>query len=141
MNANVDPVLAAVLAPLLRDLEAAGVPEPRLGDAEPGFAEPPGVLLYAPGGSGRGVRLLADAPRPEQLAHLADEVQEWAVEALWSIGRPAVWPHCPEHPGSHPLRPQVADQYTDSARAVWCCPRSGRVVAAIGELPRAASAS
>jgi hypothetical protein len=137
MSVNVDPVLAAALAPLLRDLEAGGVPEPRIAEPAPPFFDPsePGLMLYAPDGSGQGILLLADAPRPEQLANLADQVQEWAVEALWSIGRSAVWPQCPEHPDSHPLKPLVADEYTAEAAAVWQCPKSGRVVAPIGELP------
>ena len=133
---NVDPVLAAALAPLLRDLEAAHVPEPRIAEAAPPFYDPSesSLVLYAPDGSGQGIRLLADAPRPEQLANLADQVQEWAVEALWSIGKSAVWPQCPEHPDSHPLQPQVVDEYTDAAHAVWRCPKSGHVIAPIGEL-------
>jgi hypothetical protein len=132
---NVDPVLAAALAPLLRDLEAGRVPEPRIAEPAPLFdSGEPGLLLYAPDGSGQGIRLLADAPRAEQLAHLADQVQEWAVEALWAAGKSAVWPQCPEHPDSHPLQPQVVDEYTSAAHAVWCCPKSGHVIASIGEL-------
>jgi hypothetical protein len=138
---DIDPVLAAALAPLLRDLEAAHVPEPRLADAAPRFALPgePSVMLYAPDGSGWGISLLADAPHAEQLAHLADQVQEWAVEVLWAVGRSAVWPQCPEHPDSHPLQPQVVDEYTNTASAVWRCPKSGHVVAPIGELPKSPS--
>jgi hypothetical protein len=133
---DIDPVLAAVLAPILRDLAAGHVPEPRIGnpDIDPQFFSP-GVMIFAPGGSGQGIRLLEDAPRPEQLAHLADQVQEWAVEALWAEGASAVWPQCPDHPDSHPLRPHVTDEYTPAATAVWCCPKSGQVVAPIGELP------
>jgi hypothetical protein len=132
---DIDPVLAAVLAPVLRDLEAAHVPEPRL-VVEPRFFSPgePAVVLYAPDGSGQGVRLLQDAPYPDQLAHLADQVQEWAVEVLWAEGKSAVWPQCPDHPASHPLKPGVADDFTSSASAVWQCPKSGTVVAPIGEL-------
>lgn len=136
---EIDPVLAAVLAPILRDLDAGHVPEPRVGKPEidPRFFSPgePGVMLYDSAGYGQGIRLLEDAPRPEQLAHLADQVQEWAVEALWAEGASAVWPQCPHHPDSHPLRPNVVDEYTPSATAVWCCPKTGQVVAPIGELP------
>ncbi|SRR6266700_2149030 len=133
---NVDPVLAAALAPLLRDLEAGRVPEPRIGDAESQYFAlgEPGLMLYGEDGSGLGIRLLADAPRAEQLAHLADQVQEWAVEVLWAVGKSAVWPQCPEHPDSHPLQPQVVDEYTNAAHAVWRCPKSGHVIAPIGEL-------
>jgi hypothetical protein len=134
---NVDPVLAAALAPLLRDLEAGHVPEPRIEEPGPPLFDQgePGLMLYAPDGSGQGIRLLADAPRSAQTADLADQVQEWAVETLWSIGKSAVWPQCPEHPDSHPLKPEVANEYTHEATAVWQCPKSGHVIAPIGELP------
>ena len=49
---------------------------------------------------------------------LADWVQEWAVEALWSLGRSATWPQCPHHPDSHPLAPVER-----AGRAVWVCPK------------------
>ena len=130
---DVDLTLAATLAPLLRDLEAAHIPSPRIQPSEwnPGS---PSAMLYGEDGSGWGISLQADAPRPEQLAQLADQVQEWAVEVLWSTGRSAAWPPCPEHPDSHPLQPQVADEFTDEAAAVWRCPKSGHVIAAIGGL-------
>ncbi|HTJ68518.1 MAG TPA: hypothetical protein VL551_13370 [Actinospica sp.] len=132
---DIDPVLAAALAPLLRDLEAGHVTEPRLAtDSRFYDADEPAVLLYAPDGSGFGVRVLPDAPYAEQLAHLADQVQEWAVEALWSEGKSAVWPQCPDHPDSHPLQPNVIDEYTQQAAAVWQCPKTRDVVAKIGEL-------
>lgn len=140
MSVNVDPVLAAALAPLLRDLDAGHVPEPRLDDAAdvfPGVDQATSVLLCEPDGSGMMVSITADAPYPEQLARLADQVQEWAVEFLWSLGKSAVWPQCPEHPDSHPLQAQVVDEYTKAASAVWRCPKSGNVVALIGELTSA----
>ena len=131
---DVDLTLAATLAPLLRDLEAGHLPSPELGadDWNPDF---PSARLHGADGSGWGIMLRSDAPAAEQLAHLADQVQEWAVETLWAAGRSAVWPECPEHPDSHPLRPQVADEYTPEATAVWCCPKSGHVIAPVGELP------
>lgn len=131
---DVDLTLAATLAPLLRDLEAGRVPSPRVeaSDWNPGN---PGAMLYGEDGRGWGISLRADAPPAEQLAHLADQVQEWAVEDLWSAGRSAVWPSCPDHPDSHPLQPQVADEFTPDAAAVWRCPKSGHAIAAIGELP------
>ncbi|WP_329260890.1 hypothetical protein OG223_42260 [Streptomyces sp. NBC_01478] len=65
----------------------------------------------------------------EQLASLADQVQEWAVEALWSEGAPAVRPHCPAHPDMHPPAATIV-----VSSAVWVCPKSGATVARIGEL-------
>jgi hypothetical protein len=66
----------------------------------------------------------------EQVARLADQVQEWEVEELAAQGRPATWPQCPEHPSSHPLTPEVGPDET----AVWRCPRSQRVAGRIGQL-------
>jgi hypothetical protein len=105
-------------------------------------------MLYAPDGSGQGVYWGPDDRPGVRLAEVADQVQEWAVEALWGAGKPAVWPHCPVHPGSHPLAATVVEGV-----AVWVCPkapkasrapRAGKVpeaskgeapVCAIGELP------
>lgn len=38
---------------------------------------------------------LAGYPLPDRIASMADQVQEWAVEELFSIGRPTNWPQCP----------------------------------------------
>jgi hypothetical protein len=67
---------------------------------------------------------------PEQIAWVADQVQEWAVEELWTAGQPTNWPPCPEHPGTHPLAPAV-----HGGAAEWMCPKSERVVSEIGRLP------
>ena len=64
----------------------------------------------------------------EQVARLADQVQEWEIEELAAVGRSATWPECPDHPNSHPLQPGLSDQDT----AVWRCPRSGRVISEVG---------
>lgn len=61
----------------------------------------------------------------ERLTHIADQVQDWAVEELWSRGEPGVWPECPTHPDSHPLRP------VDGA---WPCPKTEERIALIGSL-------
>lgn len=132
---------AAVLAPILRDLAAGHVAAaPRLGDCAGAVeaAQGPAVLLIrAPDGSSCAISLLSDTPFTEQLARVADQVQEWAVEVLWAAGEPAVWPHCPDHPDSHPLHARV-QQWTDGAQheeaAVWTCPKSGRTICAIGDL-------
>lgn len=60
-----------------------------------------------------------------RLTQIADQVQDWAVEERWKRGESAVWPECPAHPDSHPLRP------VDGA---WHCPKSGERIAAIGGL-------
>jgi hypothetical protein len=68
------------------------------------------------------------APRPD-VALAADQVQEWAVEALWLAGRPATWPECPEHPDAHPITAMY------DHRAVWVCPRTRHLISGIGQLP------
>ena len=69
-----------------------------------------------------------DSPFEEQVAFVADQIQEIIIEELWAAGRSNVWPECPVHV-THPLKAGVAD-----ARAVWRCPRDGSVIAGIGEL-------
>jgi len=118
------PEFAAALETVFHDLRAQSAVQPELRE-NPGY----GPVLYAPDGSGQGLTQPRGTTAPDRLADLADQIQEWAVEALWTEGVAAVWPHCPEHPNSHPLRATVVDEV-----AVWACPRSGAVVARIGEL-------
>ncbi|HTR93037.1 MAG TPA: hypothetical protein VMI73_14995 [Trebonia sp.] len=127
-------VLDAVMDPVLADLRAVGaiLPEVRYEaweDRGPdyvcAFIAPPGQTL-----GGNGVWVARFGPAGERVAELAEQVQEWEVEALAAAGRPATWPECPEHPRSHPLEP-IAES---AKRAVWRCPRSHRAVAGIGEL-------
>lgn len=133
---DIDDELAACLAPVLRDLAAGKVPAPRLEKCS-GYAFPDAleIMLFAQDGSGQGVNIQRGEPFVEQLARLADQVQEWAVEVLWAIGRSAVWPECPEHPNSHPLRVDVSADEAGAERAVWQCPKSGEVAFAVGEMP------
>jgi hypothetical protein len=63
------------------------------------------------------------------VVQVADTLQEEIVEELCRLGRPAVWPECPDHPDSHPLKPIDLD-----GTAMWVCPRTERLVAAIGTL-------
>ncbi|SDM75135.1 hypothetical protein SAMN04487981_102467 [Streptomyces sp. cf386] len=51
------------------------------------------------------------------------------MEALWSEGVAAVWPHCPDHPDTHPLQARVVD-----GTAVGACPKGGAVFARVGGL-------
>lgn len=119
-----DPEFAAALDTVVRDLRAEGtvLPEVRV---EPQF----GVYLYGPDGSGHGIQWPPAGTAADRLAKVADQVQEWAVEAQWSAGAPAVWPHCPQHPNSHPLTATVA-----ADAAVWTCPKTGALIARVGEL-------
>lgn len=140
-----DSEFAQALETVLHDLRADGAVLPRVSVAAgAGY----GLVLEAPDGSGQGVRWKDSGSAADRLANLADQVQEWAVEALWSAGVAAVWPHCPQHPNSHPLSAAVAvggdagadadadaDADAGADAAVWMCPKTGVVVARVGELP------
>jgi hypothetical protein len=121
--------LARALAPVMQDLTTTGAPVPRVVDD--GWAEGPttaSAMLWSSDGSGAGVSVTLGISRAEQVADVADKVQEWAVEALWPSA-PTNWPPCPHHPATHPLTAEVRD---DAAR--WCCPKDGTAVAVIGTL-------
>jgi hypothetical protein len=96
-----------------------------------GPASRDGVIAWVTtdGQSRVGLRTDRGRPAAERLADVADQVAEWLVEQLPAAGHPAVWPECPLHPGSHPLRARP-----DGQRAVWACPATDAVVAAVGEL-------
>jgi hypothetical protein len=123
--------LVAALEPVCRDLRAgcAVAPDIREGSSEHYGDVLAGADFYGPDGSGQGVSVVLGGDPAEQIASVADQVQEWAVEALWTAGLPAVWPHCPSHPDSHPLTARVKN-----GRAAWFCPPTGELVAWIGEL-------
>jgi hypothetical protein len=128
----VDISLTQALAPVLRDLEnTAPVVYPTVRDGDwSGIDGQLTGMVSGPDGSGWGVYVMAAQPVPEQIAMAADQVQEWAVEELCSIGRPTNWPPCPEHPHTHPLAPVVR-----GGAAVWMCPKTEDVVSDIGRLP------
>jgi hypothetical protein len=126
----VDIALSEALAPVLRDLGNSGALVPDIRYKQ--WSDFPGhvtAMLYGPDGSGQGVSAMAAESLPQRIASVADQVQEWAVEALWSAGRPATWPECPEHPNSHPLTATVRED-----RAVWICPQTGHLVNGVGQL-------
>jgi hypothetical protein len=129
-------VLETTAAPVLADMVATGALLPDLRPEAPDDRGDLAVCAWVRGsdGSGTGLSIWLANSVPERIARLADQLQEWEVEELAAAGRPATWPECPEHPGSHPLDPAVDDTRT----AVWRCPRSGRVVGPIGELPESA---
>jgi hypothetical protein len=126
----VHPELAAALAPILTDL---GRPEgvlPEVRDEE--WSDLPATasaFLYTRDGFGQGISVALGQPPHQQVAELADRVQEWAVEALWFLGRPTNWPPCPRHPRSHPLA-----AVESRGRAVWRCPADSIEIAAVGGL-------
>lgn len=119
-----DMAFGEALETVLRDLQAQCAVQPHVREDDR-F----GVTLWAPDGSAQGLNSLLRGTAAERLVYLADQVQDWAVEALWSEGASAVWPQCPTHPDTHPLTATVR---TDTA--VWVCPKRGTAVARIGEL-------
>lgn len=124
------PELTAALAPLLADLGRPGGVLPEIRDEEwHDLAGSASAYLFAADGSGQGISVTLGQPPGRQVAELADGVQEWAVEALWTLGLPTNWPACPHHPHSHPLAPAET-----RGRAVWQCPADHREIATIGRL-------
>jgi hypothetical protein len=85
--------------------------------------------LNSDDGSTVGIWVMSGDTIAAQAAELADQIQEWAIEELFRLGRSPTWPECPEHPGSHPLSPKVAE-----SNAVWGCPATLRTHAVIGHL-------
>jgi hypothetical protein len=126
----VEHELAAALEPVLHDLAGPDGVLPEVRDESwPAGARTASAFLYAADGSGMGIRIDLGEPRFRQVVALADQVQEWAVEALWMLGRPATWPSCPAHAASHPLAPVER-----AGRAVWECPIAQTVMGEIGTL-------
>jgi hypothetical protein len=124
--------LRATLEPVLRDMRGSGAIMPDILEEAHDDLGPDCVCAWiqTPGGAGsRGIRVLVSLPAPERLADLADQLQEWEIEELAAAGRPATWPQCPQHPGTHPLAPQARGD-----QAAWCCPASGQVISVIGAL-------
>ncbi|MFD9908570.1 hypothetical protein [Streptomyces sp. NPDC059063] len=120
--------LSAALAVVRRDLSATCAVQPVVRE-ELDFDGEPLVMLYESDGSGVGVSVAPWSSTAEQVADLAEQVKDWAVEALAAQLLPATWPECPDHPLGHPLDARVVGSV-----AVWSCPRSGRVVAPVGAL-------
>ena len=126
-------VVREAAAPVLRDIAAGGAigldirEEAR---ADRGDQIVCAWASTADGVTGVDIWVSLGSSVTERVVELAEQLQEWEVEALWAAGRSATWPECPEHPDSHPLEP-VAE---GGDGAVWRCPRSGDVICAIGAL-------
>jgi hypothetical protein len=122
--------LHSVLDPVLHDVRVSGAIVPDVRDEaheDLGGGVVSAWLGNRAGTGGMGIRVLVGLPLAEQVAGLAEQVQEWEVEELAAVGLPATWPQCPDHPNSHPLAPEARD-----GQALWACPRTGRRIAAIG---------
>ncbi len=127
---SVDPVLSEALEIVMADITAAATATPEIVDFDwANDDDYPSGWIRWPDGTGRGFGVWPDEPLAFRVVQVADVFQEEIVEALWGLGRSAVWPECPDHPDSHPLKPVDLD-----GTAVWVCPRTERSVAPIGHL-------
>jgi hypothetical protein len=124
-------VLRETVAPLLRDLAASGMslPDIREEAREDRGDEAVCAWIQGPGVTGEGISIWLDSSSADQVAELAEQIQNWAADKLHDAGHPPEWPRCPEHPTPHRLSPEVRDSF-----AVWICPESRHVIWAIGGL-------
>jgi hypothetical protein len=122
--------LARALAPVMQDLTTTGAPVPRVvDDGWAADAATASAMLWSVAGHGSGISVPLGAPRADQVAQVADMVQDWVVEELWGNEEGTNWPPCPDHPGAHPLEAVVRD-----GAARWTCPHEGTAVAVVGAL-------
>ena len=125
-----DGELQRALAPVLVDLVNATALEPECQDVDWPVPGTVATMLSVPGAGGAGISLMRGTDATAGVVSVADQVQVWVVEALWSAGRSPVWPECPEHPDAHPLR-----AVPRSGVPVWICPVSQHQIGPIGSLP------
>jgi hypothetical protein len=120
--------LAARLARIVRDLEATAGVDLSFRD-EPCWDDGPSCMLWEESGSGTGILFYDDQTEAEDIAKLADRIQETVIDSRWFMGiKPVAWPECPVH-RSHPL-----DALTDGDEAVWVCPKDTTIRVPIGSL-------
>lgn len=115
------------LDPVIADLRASGGPLPASIGELYGDAGSQLIRNFVGRGGSRGIRMPVGERLAEQIAFVADEVQEWAVEENW--GRDSNWPKCPRHPTTHPLEVVVVN-----GDAVWRCGADLVPIARVGEL-------
>jgi hypothetical protein len=125
-----EAVLREAMAPILRDIRATGAILPAIvPEAHEDRGEDYICAWITEGALGTGIWVPVAGSRADQIFCVAEQLVEWECEKLADAGRPAAWPPCPEHPGRHPLRPEVTGEL-----AVWQCPESERLVSKIGAL-------
>jgi hypothetical protein len=119
--------LARALAPVLHVRETTGGPVPQVDD-EDWQHDPrwPSAMLRGADGSAMGISVTFGDSRPEQVAQVADQVQEWAVEELWG-SRPTNWPRVGPVQGTAPSWRGVGGRGSLQ-------PKDGTAVAVIGTL-------
>ncbi|HET7396892.1 MAG TPA: hypothetical protein VFJ94_00075 [Intrasporangium sp.] len=113
-------------APVLADLAAEPVVslQREAGDGRPAF-----IWLTDSSGGRTGVPLDPQLRGIDAVVWVAGIVQDAAVDALWAVGEPAVWPVCRRHPASHPMNAALV-----GGVAVWQCPVDLVAVAEVGQL-------
>lgn len=122
--------LGRAFARVVRDLEATGVPVPRVEPADwqdHRTAEP--AYLWSASGSGMGIWVDTALAEADQVAMVAEQVQEFMVEELPGLHLPSNWPRCPGHPENHPMTALVQD-----GKAHWSCPATRDPVVEVGAL-------
>jgi hypothetical protein len=123
-------VLRQTLAPVLHDLAATGQTLPGIREEAHHDRGEDTVCAWIQksGGRGQGIEVWLPYGGPDRVSSLAEQLQSWKNDELIDAGlRP--WPPCPDHEDCFALWPQTRDDV-----AVWCCPRSSRVIAEIGRL-------
>jgi hypothetical protein len=128
----VEDVLQQALEPVLRDLRTAGV-RPRIEDSDwakewDEELDRASAMLWGRLG-GLGIAVARWWPDADQIVCVAEQVQEWAVEELWTVGASTSWPECPHHPAAHPMEASLIRN-----EAWWACPHYQSPVARIGQL-------
>jgi hypothetical protein len=123
--------LRETVAPLLRDLAASGMPLPDIREEahEDRGDEAVCAWIQGPGITGEGIWVWLESSPAEQVAGLAEQLQDWVADLLHDASRSPGWPLCPGHPALHRLSPGVQEGF-----AVWACPQSGQVIWPIGAL-------
>lgn len=86
-------------------------------------------MLWEPDGSGTGIHVWPRDSFADQVASLAEQVQEVVQELSPAYGWSSAWPSCAEHPDTHPAE---LDRY--EGVAVWQCPRAPGVRVPVGDL-------
>ncbi|WP_458108564.1 hypothetical protein M1D51_03620 [Arthrobacter sp. R3-55] len=125
-----EPNIVEIINRVLQDVNSSGLTEPRV-EAVDWDEDPQAIsaMIYSTRDStGQGVSVRAHIPGADQLASVADQIQEWVIEENGPTN--SNWPQCPWHPNNHPLAAQAVGDH-----GVWACPVLLTPVAVIGELP------
>ncbi len=82
--------LRETMAPVLRDVQASGAVSPVIWEeTQDGVHDEwVSVMLWSADGTGMGVFIPTEPTAADQVARLAEQVQEWEIEELAAAGRP-----------------------------------------------------